>query len=203
ISTGEVGPILMSPDSQSQFIPLSDVLCAAISHLNSKQQAVTQDSLLKHLAHKFPGVPVPSREILHNMLSSLIKERKIYHTGEGYFIVTPQTYYITPSLIRDENKWVRPEGDNQATPFPEVTVCHDLPEKDAQPSRAHCRSCQCFLESGVFTSPSVTIRAKSWKNDCKDVKGVPVAVVAVPCTEKVKVPEVTVGRPEKEKDGEK
>ncbi|XP_078453610.1 LOW QUALITY PROTEIN: uncharacterized protein LOC144720615 [Lampetra planeri] len=288
---GEVGPILMSPDSQSQFIPLSDVLCAAISHLNSKQQAVTQDSLLKHLAHKFPGVPVPSREILHNMLSSLIKERKIYHTGEGYFIVTPQTYYITPSLIRDENKWVRPEGDNQATPFPEVTVCHDLPEKDAQPSRAHCRSCQCFLESGYVVErsrcdkqegghahdpkdakppqllrvvsansgkskkndksaahankdskqqhsaavnhaesgrkvdgrsalekdPKVSHQSvhvtfcndkgkkleKGVQNDCKDVKGVPVAVVAVPCTEKMKLPEVTVGRPEKEKDGEK
>ncbi|CAN0438299.1 unnamed protein product [Lampetra planeri] len=205
---GEVGPILMSPDSQSQFIPLSDVLCAAISHLNSKQQAVTQDSLLKHLAHKFPGVPVPSREILHNMLSSLIKERKIYHTGEGYFIVTPQTYYITPSLIRDENKWVRPEGDNQATPFPEVTVCHDLPEKDAQPSRAHCRSCQCFLESGysvhvTFCNDKGKKLEKGVQNDCKDVKGVPVAVVAVPCTEKMKLPEVTVGRPEKEKDGEK
>ncbi|XP_026216398.1 storkhead-box protein 2 isoform X2 [Anabas testudineus] len=51
------------------------------------------------------GVPTPSSEVLRHTLNMLVRERKIYPTPEGYFIVTPQTYFITPSLIRTSNKW--------------------------------------------------------------------------------------------------
>uniref|UniRef100_A0A8C7W2P8 Winged helix Storkhead-box1 domain-containing protein n=1 Tax=Oncorhynchus mykiss TaxID=8022 RepID=A0A8C7W2P8_ONCMY len=51
------------------------------------------------------GVPTPSSEILRHTLNMLVRERKIYPTPEGYFIVTPQTYFITPNLIRSNSKW--------------------------------------------------------------------------------------------------
>ncbi|XP_055061007.1 storkhead-box protein 2 isoform X1 [Misgurnus anguillicaudatus] len=102
---GDVSPISMSPISQSQFIPLGEILCLAISAMNSARKPVTQDALMEHLSTCFPGVPTPSPEILRHTLNMLVRERKIYPTPEGYFIVTPQTYFITPSLIRTNSKW--------------------------------------------------------------------------------------------------
>ncbi|XP_033949572.1 storkhead-box protein 2-like isoform X1 [Pseudochaenichthys georgianus] len=102
---GDVSPISMSPISQSQFIPLGEVLLLAISAMNSAHKAVTQEALTEHLQTCFPGVPTPTEEVLHHTLSMLVRERKIYPTPDGYFIVTPQTYFITPSLIRTSSKW--------------------------------------------------------------------------------------------------
>ncbi|XP_070693005.1 storkhead-box protein 2-like isoform X2 [Pempheris klunzingeri] len=95
----------MSPISQSQFIPLGEVLLLAISAMNSAHKPVTQEALTEHLQTCFPGVPTPTEEVLHHTLSMLVRERKIYPTPDGYFIVTPQTYFITPSLIRTSSKW--------------------------------------------------------------------------------------------------
>lgn len=53
--TGDVSPISMSPISQSQFIPLGDILCLAISAMNSARKTVTQETLIEHLATFFPG----------------------------------------------------------------------------------------------------------------------------------------------------
>uniref|UniRef100_A0A667WD99 Storkhead box 2 n=1 Tax=Myripristis murdjan TaxID=586833 RepID=A0A667WD99_9TELE len=105
MQTGDVSPISMSPISQSQFIPLGEVLLLAISAMNSAHKPVTQEALTEHLQTCFPGVPTPSEEVLHHTLSMLVRERKIYPTPDGYFIVTPQTYFITPSLIRTSSKW--------------------------------------------------------------------------------------------------
>ncbi|XP_029963043.1 storkhead-box protein 2-like isoform X1 [Salarias fasciatus] len=102
---GDVSPISMSPISQSQFIPLGEVLLLAISAMNSAHKPVTQEALTEHLQTCFPGVPTPTEEVLHHTLSMLVRERKIYPTPDGYFIVTPQTYFITPSLIRTSSKW--------------------------------------------------------------------------------------------------
>ncbi|XP_053734763.1 storkhead-box protein 2-like isoform X5 [Synchiropus splendidus] len=95
----------MSPISQSQFIPLGEVLLLAISAMNSAHKPVTQEALTDHLQTCFPGVPTPTEEVLHHTLGMLVRERKIYPTPDGYFIVTPQTYFITPSLIRTSSKW--------------------------------------------------------------------------------------------------
>ncbi|XP_029021311.1 storkhead-box protein 2-like isoform X2 [Betta splendens] len=105
ISRGDVSPISMSPISQSQFIPLGEVLLLAISAMNSAHKPVTQEALIEHLQSCFPGVPTPTEEVLHHTISMLVRERKIYPTPDGFFIVTPQTYFITPSLIRTSSKW--------------------------------------------------------------------------------------------------
>ncbi|XP_026872902.2 storkhead-box protein 2 isoform X2 [Electrophorus electricus] len=133
---GDVSPISMSPISQSQFIPLGEILCLAISAMNSARKTVTQETLTEHLATCFPGVPTPSLEILRHTLNMLVRERKIYPTPEGYFIVTPQTYFITPSLIRTSSKWYhldeRIPGGGAQQP------CSSPPSGTVTPSASGC-----------------------------------------------------------------
>ena len=57
-----------------------------IASLNSSQLAATQQSIAEHLAKTYQYVHVPKLNVIHDCLGILIKERKIYHTGNGYFV---------------------------------------------------------------------------------------------------------------------
>ncbi|XP_068607251.1 storkhead-box protein 2 [Brachionichthys hirsutus] len=137
---GDVSPISMSPISQSQFIPLGEILCLAISAMNSAHKPVNQEALVDHLTASFPGVPTPSAEVLRHTLNMLVRERKIYPTPEGYFIVTPQTYFITPSLIRTNNKWYHLDDR--------------LPERQPQQSQQKQQQQQCTSPQSGNVTPS-------------------------------------------------
>ncbi|XP_007905067.1 storkhead-box protein 2 isoform X2 [Callorhinchus milii] len=168
---GDVSPISMSPISQSQFIPLGEVLCLAISAMNASRKRVTQEALMEHLATCFPGVPTPSQEILRHTLNMLVRERKIYPTPDGYFIVTPQTYFITPSLIRTNSKWYHlderiPDRSQCTSPQPgSITPSTSGCVRDRAHHRNHCDSCNCFREE--FHNHTSTLQKKSTK-ECKD-----------------------------------
>lgn len=81
----------MAPVSQGQFTPLPEALCWAILELTSQRQAATLDTLRSALRNAFPAMQRPSRELVYDALAKLMQERKIYHTSQGYFVVTPET----------------------------------------------------------------------------------------------------------------
>nr|XP_040128828.1 storkhead-box protein 1 isoform X1 [Ictidomys tridecemlineatus] len=159
-AVGDVFPVQMNPIVQSQFVPLAEVLCCAISDMNAVQILVTQESLLEHLMKHHPGITIPSQDVVYTTLGTLIKERKIYHTGEGYFIVTPETYFITNATAQ-ENKRVLLSDENQLGPT-SVTYLVSM-ENGAESTKenavpvSHCRSCQCFPDTcnqGVEEPPT-------------------------------------------------
>ncbi|XP_030591769.1 storkhead-box protein 2 isoform X2 [Archocentrus centrarchus] len=139
---GDVSPISMSPISQSQFIPLGEILCLAISAMNSAHKPVNQEALVEHLTASFPGVPTPSSEVLRHTLNMLVRERKIYPTPEGYFIVTPQTYFITPSLIRTNNKWYHLDDRLQERPQQQQQQQQQQSQPQPQQQPQHCATPQ-------------------------------------------------------------
>ncbi|NXH15323.1 STOX1 protein, partial [Bucco capensis] len=142
-------PVLMNPLSQSCSIPLAEEICHTVSHMNADQVLVTQETLMEQLVTNYPGIAVPSHHILYNILGNLIKERKIYHTGEGYFIVTPNTYFST-----EDNKRVLLENScccssSSITYLVNIECCADLLKRNI-PTVSHYRSCHCFPNQNML-----------------------------------------------------
>ncbi|NXD91915.1 STOX1 protein, partial [Chaetorhynchus papuensis] len=150
---GDVTPALMNPLSQSRTVPLADEICWTVSDMNADHVMVTQETLMEQLVKNYPGIAVPSHNILYNILGTLIKERKIYHTGEGYFIVTPNTYFITNDATED-NRRVLLE-DSCCCSSPSITYllnikpCADL-VKENIPTVTCCRSSHCFPDQNML-----------------------------------------------------
>ncbi|GBL85435.1 Storkhead-box protein 1 [Araneus ventricosus] len=89
---GDIGMVEMVPVSQTQFAPLSEALCKVVADLNGDGVQASTSTIRVKLEENFPEMQVPAEDILYKTLGGLIKERKVYHTGNGYFVVSPETY---------------------------------------------------------------------------------------------------------------
>ncbi|NXR71964.1 STOX1 protein, partial [Pycnonotus jocosus] len=150
---GDVTPAPMNRLSQSRSVPLAERICRTISDMNAEHVMVTQETLTEQLVKNYPGIAVPSHDILYNLLGTLIKERKIYHTGEGYFIVTPNTYFITTDAIEDNRRILLQESCCCSSPsityLVNIKPCADL-VKESVPTASRYRSCHCFPDQNML-----------------------------------------------------
>lgn len=84
-----VSSVSMEVIPQAPFLPLTKSLLETISALNSSQLTATKQSIAEHLAKTYQYVHVPKLNVIHDCLGILIKEERIHHTDNGYF-VTPK-----------------------------------------------------------------------------------------------------------------
>ncbi|GIX91441.1 storkhead-box protein 1 [Caerostris darwini] len=99
----DLDPVTMSLVAQTQFAPLPEALCKVVYDLTSEGVIASMQIISKRLKTTFPELTVPSDDILYKTLGTLIKERKLYHTGSGYSVVTPDTFRLlamSPPLER-------------------------------------------------------------------------------------------------------
>ncbi|NWI89865.1 STOX1 protein, partial [Pitta sordida] len=144
----------MDPPWQPRSIPLAEGICCTISDMNAGHLRVTQQTLTEQLVKNYPGMAVPSHNVLYHILGTLIKERKIYHTGEGYFTVTPNTY-CTPKDAREDNRGVL-LGDSCCCSSPSTTHLANIkhcadPVKENVPTVSCYRSCHCFSDQNMLS----------------------------------------------------
>ncbi|XP_051154631.1 probable serine/threonine-protein kinase nek3 isoform X2 [Leptopilina boulardi] len=103
---GDIDDCLVAPVAQGQFTPLPEALCWAILELTTQRQAATLDTLRSALKNAFPTMQRPSRELVYDALAKLMQERKIYHTSQGYFVVTPETKRLRRDNVRRNSREV-------------------------------------------------------------------------------------------------
>ncbi|NXN43192.1 STOX1 protein, partial [Rhinoptilus africanus] len=152
-TSGDVIPVLMNPLSQSHSISLSEEICRTISDMNADHVMVTQETLMEQLVKNYPGIVVPSYSILYNILGTLIKERKIYHTGEGYFNVTPNTYFIRNDTTEDNRRALLEDSCCCSSPsityLVNIECCADLAKQNILKVSCY-RSCPCFPDQNML-----------------------------------------------------
>jgi len=50
------------------------------------------DEIVHALGFSHPNMKLPRKELVYNVLEKLTKDRKVYQTSEGYFVVSPDTF---------------------------------------------------------------------------------------------------------------
>lgn len=76
--------------TQTQWTPLPEAVCAVVLRLSRQGRPAGIETIREALIIAFPHVSPPSEQALYDTLVQLATERKLYHTSNGYFIVTPE-----------------------------------------------------------------------------------------------------------------
>jgi len=101
------------------------------------------------LSSAFPETVLPPKELIYQVLERLTKERKVYQTSQGYFVVTPDTQrYIVhtdPTLMFSSP---RGTSTNNGNPYQPPSLVGGS-GGDSKSVKGLSRQFQYFLQLGI------------------------------------------------------
>ncbi|XP_050394228.1 uncharacterized protein LOC126812085 isoform X2 [Patella vulgata] len=174
---GDVNGIEMQVVPQTKSVPLTDALCHIIMELNNQRIVATLDTIREKLQCAYQDIQLPSDKQLFDTLGNLIRERKVFHTGSGYFVVTPETFRL-PTTTNESNvtfnNWLQyqpmyiPVFPQQQIPM----VTHPpAPAMAPVPAPAQMRTVSCQVESAAPEKQAKGPKPRSRSQSMRGPKG--------------------------------
>ncbi|XP_003367342.1 storkhead-box protein 1, partial [Trichinella spiralis] len=114
VFAGDVNGIEMHEVPQTQFIPLSDVLCTVISALNRIGQPATIQSIMEALRQQYVGMTIPKEDMIYAAIGGLMAQGRLYCMGNHYFISTPFVQLTNPAFCMGNNPYFWNAEDTNA-----------------------------------------------------------------------------------------
>lgn len=103
---GLSGGCSVTPFNQGPSPSLPDAICAILSGLKSSNTVANMENIIAKIKTDFRDIPVPKDfvNLVHKTLGALIKARKVYYTGKGYFLAVPENNSLTRQTWHDQFK---------------------------------------------------------------------------------------------------
>jgi len=103
---GLSGGCTVTPFNQGPSPSLPDAICAILSSLKSSNTVANMENIIAKIKTDFRDIPVPKDfvNLIHKTLGALIKARRVYYTGKGYFLVIPENNVVTRQSWHDHYK---------------------------------------------------------------------------------------------------
>ena len=112
-------PVFTSPHpalSQGPSPSLSEAICSVLASLKRSDTLANMENILVGIRTDFGEIPAPKDflQLVHKTLGSLIKARKVYYTGKGYFLVVPDPGEPRPTAwLEKYNRSSSPEDGEE------------------------------------------------------------------------------------------
>lgn len=100
---GLSGGCSVTPFPQGPGISLPDAICWILLHFKHAGKPANMHNIIQKVISDFPHMSVTKHmtATVHQALGTLIKSRKVYYTGKGYFLVTPENNSVHRMKLPD------------------------------------------------------------------------------------------------------
>ncbi|CAG7728031.1 unnamed protein product [Allacma fusca] len=157
---GDTEEILCEPIQQSHFSPLSDSLCWTILDMTSRGEEAFVETICLALGQSFPGMVKPSCELVYQTLEKLIRDRKVYQTSRGYFVVTPDTFRYMTAARETPSSF-----STHSLALDALLSCHYQQQDDRLSYSRHSWDSAASADNCLFTPPHANNSSSNSNNN--------------------------------------